>query len=154
MKYLVLDLDKTLIFRNKIDNTYLKRPYLDVFLNEIKHFYKLILFTAGNKNYYEHVLNITKIKNYFHKEYCNKNLIKNKKDLSILKKNFSKIILVDDKKKNFKQLKNGILIKEFCGNKKDKKLLLLKRILIKIWKYDDVRKGISDNKKEINKLSE
>ena len=151
MKYLVLDLDKTLIFR-KDKNIYLKRPYLCDFLNEMKKYYKLVLFTAGNKNYSEYVLNVTKIKNYFYKKYCKDNLIKKKKDLKILKKNISKIILVDDKKENFKQPENGILIKKFCGNKKDKKLLALKKKLIKIWKYDDVRKGIMENKKDIMKI--
>ena len=58
-KYLVLDLDNTLIFCKKINTRkvvrrrFILRPYLFKFLNTLKQYYVLNIFTGGKREYAE-----------------------------------------------------------------------------------------------------
>lgn len=155
MKYLVLDLDKTIIFNNakKIEGKkFFKiqpRPHLFSFLNEMKKHYKLVIFTAGDAPYCDYVLNkIDKKRIYFKLKFTCENLQKKKKNLKLICKDLSKIIHIDDKKSCFSHKKNGIKIPPFTGSKTDNILTILKYALTEISQYDDIRKGV----KEINKL--
>ena len=48
---LVLGLDETLVHYNEDLNTVLVRPYACQFLQQMAHFYEVVIFTAGTKDY-------------------------------------------------------------------------------------------------------
>ena len=163
---LVLDLDETLIsFKftqiNKGIGKLHLRPGLEDFLEEIKKYYEIIVFTSGTKDYAETILNIIEQKNnsrYFdgilyreHTTIIGKKYIK---DLSKIGRDLSKTIIVDNLPQSFKlQRENGILINSFYGdNMDDRALFELKRILINIYKEKaDVRDSIIKYKEDIIK---
>ena len=163
---LVLDLDETMIsFKfTKISLGIGKlhlRPGLEEFLEEIKKYYEIIVFTSGTKDYADAILSIIEQKNnskYFdgllyreHTILMGKKYIK---DLSKLGRDLSKTIIVDNLPHSFKlQRENGILINSFYGdNMDDKALFELKRILINIYKdKKDVRDSIFKYKEDIIK---
>ena len=161
---LVLDLDETLIsfkfteFNQGLGKLHL-RPGLEEFLEEIKKYFEIIVFTSGTKDYAEAILNIIEQKNnskYFdgllfreHTTLIGKKYIK---DLSKLGRDLSKTIIVDNLPQSFKfQRENGILINSFYGyNMNDRALFELKRILINIYKEKkDVRSSINKYKEDI-----
>jgi Dullard-like phosphatase family protein len=165
---LILDLDETLI-KYKIENDssekgkLIFRPGLLPFLNKVFPLFDLILWTSGQKDYADDIINkIEKDKKFFsvrlyreHATYKNKIYIK---DLSNLGRPLDKIIIIDDKESSFSlQRDNGILIKPFHGSKlecqKDYVLMDLYNILTKIMfdRSKDVRIGINKYKKEILK---
>ena len=161
---LVLDLDETMIsfkfteFNQGLGKLHL-RPGLEEFLEEIKKYYEIIVFTSGTKDYAEAILNIIEHKNkskYFdgllyreHTTLIGKKYIK---DLSKLGRDLSKTIIVDNLPQSFKfQRENGILINSFYGdNMNDRALYELKRILINIYREKkDVRNSINKYKEDI-----
>ena len=163
---LVLDLDETMIsFKfTKISMGIGKlhlRPGLEEFLEEVRKYYEIIVFTSGTKDYADAILSIIEQKNnakYFdgllyreHTILMGKKYIK---DLSKLGRDLSKTIIVDNLPHSFKlQRENGILINSFYGdNMDDKALYELKRILINIYKdKKDVRDSIIKYKEDIIK---
>jgi CTD small phosphatase-like protein 2 len=168
---LVLDLDETLmsfIYINKESKEGLLRirPYLYNFLNLVKEYYEIIIFTAATKNYADPILDNIEVKRgkYFnyrlYREHCS--IINNDfiKDISLIGRDLSKVIIVDNMQQNFKlQKENGILISSFWGeDDNDKVLLQLGRILVSIaidmveTKYNlDVRNEIKKYKEDIIK---
>ena len=161
-KDLVLDLDHTIIYcekkilrSSKIITNIIPRPFLFDFLNDLRKYYRLNIFTAGDKNYCEFVLPKIKSKNYkFYKILNREYLSKGKKKLNIISNNYKKIILIDDNDYYFENKNNAIKIKPFYGKSNDRVLLKLKNILIKINKFDDMTKGISVFKNELKKMNE
>ncbi len=159
---LVLDLDETLIsFKinpKEPSNGLLRfRPGLDIFLEKMKIYYELIVFTSATEKYADVIINnIENNKKIFdyrlyrkHTVMFNGELIK---DLSKLGRDLSKIIIVDNIKQNFRfQKENGIFIKAFWGeDKMDNALYYLGDILEKIAKdFEDVRQGLVFYKEEI-----
>ena len=140
---LVLDLDETIIsftFTEQNEGISRIRPYLFQFLNSIKNYYEIIIFTSGTKDYADPILDTIEEnkEKYFsyrlYRESCT--VIDNQytKDISSLGRDISKIIIVDNIAQNFiLQKKNGILISSFWGDDgSDKCLLYLGRILINI----------------------
>jgi len=163
---LVLDLDETMIsfkfteISMGIGKLHL-RPGLEEFLEEVKKYYEIIVFTSGTKDYADAILSIIEQKNnskYFdgllyreHTILMGKKYIK---DLSKLGRDLSKTIIVDNLPHSFKlQRENGILINSFYGdNMDDKALYELKRILVNIYKdKKDVRDSIMKYKEDIIK---
>lgn len=53
---LVLDLDETLIHYNEKENFFLVRPGVAPFLQNLKHHYELVLWTASVKKYADWIL--------------------------------------------------------------------------------------------------
>ena len=159
---LILDLDETLIsFKiNPKDpsNGLLRfRPGLDLFLEKMKNYYELIVFTSATEKYADIIINAIENKQkYFdyrlyrkHTVMYNGDLVK---DLSKLGRDLSKIIIVDNIPQNFRfQKENGIFIKAFWGeDKMDNALYYLGDILEKIAKdFEDVRQGLVFYKEEI-----
>ena len=142
---LVLDLDETLMSFVYTDNEKKEglsrlRPFLYNFLNLVKEYYEIITFTAATQSYADPILDAIEIKRgkYFnfrlYRNHCSivNNVIV--KDISLIGRDISKIIIVDNMQQNFKlQKENGILISSFWGeDSNDKALLQLGRILVTI----------------------
>ena len=160
-KDLVLDLDHTIIYcekkilrSSKVVRNIITRPFLFDFLNDLKKYYRLNIFTAGDKKYCEFILSTIKNKNYKFYEILNRDhLSEGKKKLNEISNDYKKIILIDDNDYYFENKKNAIKIKPFYGKSNDRVLLKLKNILIKINKFDDMTKGISVFKNELKKIN-
>ena len=163
---LILDLDETLInfkiinAQKGIGQMHL-RPGLINFLDVIKEYYEIIIFTSGTRDYADLILDVIENKKkYFaarlYREHAIKNGNKYIKDLSKLGRDLSKTIIVDNFPQSFKfQHENGILISSFYADDKDdiqndRALINLQKILIKIYKdKSDVRLSILKYKEEI-----
>ena len=164
---ILLDLDETLIHfkisendqnENGIGNIYL-RPGLEIFLDVIKEFYEIIIFTSGRRDYVDSVLNLIEKKNgtkFFnarlYREHCTIEGKKYIKDLSKVGRSLDKMLIVDNNPQSFKlQRENGILISSYYGdNDNDKALVELQKILIKIYKEKtDIRQAIAKYKEDI-----
>ena len=166
---LLISLDETLIHfkidtKNKNNNNkgvIQLRPWLTEFLSQIKPYYEIIAFSNGDKKYTDLIINsIDKNKIFFdNKLYRDHCIIMNNdfvKDINILGKDISKVIIVDNLIQNYRvNIDNGINIKSFYGEINDKILIELGIILIKIAKFGgDIRKGIKYYKDDIiNKVS-
>jgi CTD small phosphatase-like protein 2 len=181
---LVLDMDGTLIhflYKNKnsnsifnfnmIDNDiiqlgmFLLRPYAKLFLEKLKNFYEIIIFTNGTKEYCDKILDfIDPNQEYikfrlYRKHSINKDNDIYLKDLSLLGRDLSKIIIIDDLAKNYKlQQDNGLPITCWKGDINDTTLKDLIPILKKIVEdnIEDVRNvivKIKDKLKEGNDIN-
>ena len=158
---LVLDLEETLVYFNKIkseSNGTLKiRPGTFSFLEKVKKYFEIIVFCEAEENFVELVANsIEENKKYFdYKLYRQHTDIQNEefiKDLSKIGRKLSNIIIVDNMPQNFRlQPENGIYIKPFWGtDNTDDVLFFLSKILCKIASEGgDVRDGIKKYRKEI-----
>ncbi len=142
---LILDLDETLmsfvyITKEKKEGLLRLRPFLYNFLNLVKEYYEIIIFTAATISYANPILDAIEIEKgkYFnyrlYRNHCS--IVNNEivKDINFLGRDISKVIIVDNMQQNFKlQKENGILISSFWGeDTKDKALLYLGKILVSI----------------------
>ena len=159
---LVLDLDETLIHfkpnpNNEESGTIKIRPFLMEFLEKIKEYYELVVFTAATQEYADPIINAleTNKKFFDYRLYRIHTIIIDNdfvKDLSKLGRDMSKIIIVDNMEQNYKlQKSNGITIRPFWGkDNEDTALSDLCEILIKIAeKKMDVRIGLKLFKEDI-----
>ena len=159
---LVLDLDETLIHfkanpNNEESGTIRIRPYLYNFLEKIKKYYELVVFTAATQEYADPIINaLEQKKKYFdYRLYRIHTIIIDNdfvKDISKLGRDLSKIIIVDNMEQNYKlQKNNGITIRPFWGkDNEDSALIDLLEILIKIAERNlDVRTGLKLFKEDI-----
>ena len=138
------------------------RDGLFSFLSMIKIYYELISFSNEPKNITEAIIKeIESEKKYFdfylNRENCilyENNLVK---DISLIGRDISKVIIIDDDENCFKLNKeNGIKISNYNGNNNDNILFELKKILILIYKknYDDIRIALKDFSNDIkNKIT-
>ena len=159
---LILSLDKTLSYKNNKTNAIILRNGLFSFLSTIKPFFELILFSIDSKDFSEPIINmIENDKKYFdykfYKDHCvlyKNNLIK---DVTLIGRDLSKIIIVDNNETCFELNKeNGIKISSFYGDNNDNKLFELKNILKEIYfkNYNDVRLALKEFHNDIiNKVS-
>ena len=157
---LILSLDETLIHLQQINYNQCSlklRPYLIEFLENMKPYYELILFTSKTKEYSNPVLDIIqRNKRYFdfifYREHCifiDNNYVK---DLTRIGRSLDSTIIVDNYPQNFKlQKENGINIKSFWAqNPNDRALYDLIPILINIAEDEiDVRDGLEKYKEDI-----
>ena len=160
---LVLDLDETLIHfktnpNNEESGTIQIRPYLYQFLDNIKKYYELVVFTAATKEYADPIINAleqNKKKYFDYRLYRDHTIIIDNdfvKDISKLGRDLSKIIIVDNMEQNYKlQKNNGITIRPFWGKDNDDSALIdLSVILLEIAKRNlDVRTGLKLFKEDI-----
>ena len=153
---LILDLNKTLAFYN--DGNISLRTGLFSFLSMIKPYYELISFSCEPNDITDKIIKeIESNKKYFDYNFTREHSILYEntlvKDISLIGRDISKIIIVDDDENCFRLNKeNGIKIGAFTGNNKnDNALFELKKILILIHKksFDDVRMGIKEFSKDI-----
>ena len=164
---LILDLDETLISFQMDEKTKNKgilkfRPGLDEFLQNIKKYYEIIVFTSATKEYADSIEDEIEndIKYFDYRLYRQHTIIYDNylvKDISRIGRELDKMIIVDNMPQNYKlQKENGIMIKPYWGEDDyDTALISLQEILIKIAiNFDDVRKGILFYKDDIlNKVS-
>ena len=142
---LILDLDETLmsfvyITNEKKEGISRLRPFLYNFLNLVKEYYEIIIFTAATQIYADPILDVIennrgKYFNYrLYRNHCS--IVNNSfvKDISLIGRDLKKMIIVDNMQQNFKlQKENGILISSFWGeDSNDKALLQLGRILVSV----------------------
>ena len=159
---LVLDLDETLIHfkpnpNNEESGTIKIRPYLYQFLDNVKKYYELVIFTAATQEYADPIINaLESNKKYFdYRLYRIHTIIIDNdfvKDLSKLGRDLSKTLIVDNMEQNYKlQKNNGITIRPFWGkDNEDSALIDLLDILIKIAEKNlDVRTGLKLFKEDI-----
>ena len=160
---LVLDLDETLIHfkanpNNEESGTIKIRPYLYQFLDSIKKYYELVVFTAATQEYADPIINAlehNKKKYFDYRLYRIHTIIIDNdfvKDLSKLGRDLSRIIIVDNMEQNYKlQKNNGITIRPFWGkDNEDSALIDLLDILLKIAEKNlDVRTGLKLFKEDI-----
>ena len=159
---LILDLNKTLAFSNR-DNNVTLRNGLFSFLSMIKPYYELISFSCEPNEVSNNIIKeIESQKKYFDYNFSREHSILYEntlvKDISLIGRDISKVIIIDDDENCFKLNKeNGIKIKAFNGNNRmDNALFELKKILILIHKknYEDVRSAIKEFSNDIkNKVS-
>ena len=157
---LILDLNDTIINFQQTNNSQgilRLRPFLIEFLEEISHYYELILFTTSTEYFSKPIINaIEENKKYFdfvfYREYAI--IVGNDfvKDLTRVGRALDSTIIVDNMPQNFRlQKENGIHIKPFFAqDPNDNTLLELTEILINIAKSGvDVREGLAQYRNDI-----
>ena len=137
---------------------FLLRPYVKLFLQELRNYYEIVIFTTGTKEYCDRIIDIIDLNenlvNYrlykHHISLNNTNTIV--KDLSLLGRDLKKVIIIDNLEENFRlQKDNGLNIKTWKGDINDTELKYLMEILKKIVinKVNDVRKIIRKIKMQV-----
>ena len=138
---------------------FLLRPYSKEFLRELKKYYEIVIFTAGTKEYSDKILNLVESgENLINYRLYRNHMFSNKegivcKDLSLLGRDLSKVIIIDNLISNFaKQENNGLPINTWTNDINDTSLKdlipLLKNIVIN--KVNDVRNIIKNIKVQFN----
>ena len=103
---LVLDLDETLIhYKDSEKSLLLIRPGAKEFLKSMSEFFEIVVFTAGMKDYADWVLNILDpeglISHRLYRDHCTFKQGYLLKDLSLLGRDLSRILIVDNIEDNF-----------------------------------------------------
>ena len=125
------------------------RPFALEMLQQLSSYYEIIVFTAASKAYGDVVLNSidsagTLIDHRLYRENCIKEGNTYIKDLRIINRDLSSMIIVDDNISSFSnQLGNGIFISPFNGNATDAELGVLWIFLRQIIGTNDVRVPIA-----------
>jgi Dullard-like phosphatase family protein len=156
---LVLDLDHTLVFwspsvpskydsyvksfENEVEKCYYVsfRPYLIEFLDGLKNYYELILFTAGSKDYGKAILKTFDPENKYFDYYLFRDSWQQVgkiyfKILDDLGRPLTNTIIVDNNIFSFMyNIDNGIPILDYFGDENDKELKYLLKKLEKVHSY-------------------
>ncbi|CAG9321761.1 unnamed protein product [Blepharisma stoltei] len=145
---LVIDLDETLVHYadSGPNGILLVRPGSVEFLNEMKNYYEIVIFTAALPDYanwaIEQIDTSSAVSHRLYRQHTNLMGPAFIKDLKCLGRDLRKTIIIDNIPDNFKnQIENGITVKSWYGELEDTFLYelipLLKEIVIK--KVPDVR---------------
>ena len=159
-KYILKSEEKTDKIRVGI---FLVRPYAKYFLEKLNNlFFEIVIFSAGTKEYCDKVLDILDLNNNLikyrlHRSHLSlRNINNDVKDLSLLGRDLSKVIMIDNFSENYKlQQDNGLPINSWTGDASDTSL----RDLIPIMNYivennvEDVRLIVKKIKSQLNNFS-
>ena len=150
--------------KNKIKvGMFLIRPYAKYFLEKLNNlFFEIVTFSAGTKEYCDKVLDILDINNniikyrLYRSHLSLRNINNDVKDLSLLGRDLSKVIMIDNFSENYKlQQDNGLPINSWFGDTNDTSL----RDLIPIMNYivenniNDVRNVVKKVKMQLNNFN-
>lgn len=122
-----------------------KRPGLDRFLEEASKHFDVYVFTAGLEAYGKPILDEldpkgTLFAGRFFRESCQQRKGMFLKDLRVVRKDLSKVILVDNNPVSFLlQPSNGIPVPSFYDDANDRTLESLTKVLMSLRELDDVR---------------
>lgn len=164
---LVLDLDETLVHCSTEPQLYSDaefslqfngvsfnvaarfRPYLKKFLETVSEWYELVIFTASQKVYadrvIEHFDDKKIIAHRLYREDCTNVCGNFIKDLSVLGRDLSKTIFIDNSPQAFAyQVENSIPIVSWYSDDSDNELDKLIHILEEIRTYEDVREYVTE----------
>lgn len=154
-------MDETLIHTYDIDEQkvdFYVRPYCREFLDNMKDHFEIIVFTAGLQDYADVVLDNLEVNNCIthrlYRQHMRQYNGKGVKDLRVLGRDLSKIILVDNLAKNFElQKENGYLIEDFVDSSEDTELEKLEEFLKIILSInpEDIRPYIKDKENLLQK---
>ncbi|CAD8056470.1 unnamed protein product [Paramecium sonneborni] len=152
---LILDMDETLIHFIDQTKSFLIRPYLEQFLQEMSKYYEIAVFTAGLPDYANWILDQVDKNKYIQYRLYRQHAMQYQnhfvKDLSRLGRNLKKVIIVDNIADNFQhQPENGIFIKTWLNDQDDKELLELSIFLKKLVENgcEDVREVLKQYKSQ------
>lgn len=114
-------MDETLLHFDHMRRTYRPRPHAREFLRELAPYYELMVFTAGLKDYADWLLNDfdveRRIKRRFYRDSCVFRKGIYLKDLSRVRPDLTKVLIVDNMPENFSlQPRNGIPIKSWFND--------------------------------------
>ena len=136
---MVLDLDETLIHYDEANEVLNVRPNLQEFLTTVSQYYEVVIFTAGMKDYADWALSeLGEVarRTISHRLYRNHALPCREfyiKDLSLLGRDLSRTIIVDNICENFLlQPENGISIKSWYDDPDDDALMQMAPFLVNI----------------------
>ena len=165
--FLICDIDETL-FHFKIteedeEQGILKiRPGVFQFIEEIRQYYEIILFSEADKDYIDLIINALGNERFLYdyilcRDYISIEANEFVKDINNIGTPLDKTIIIDNMPQNFRKNKeNAIYIKSFFGEENDDKALIdLIPILVNIAKSGkDVRNELGKYKEKIvNKIS-
>lgn len=162
---IILDLDETLVHATetklkqkedvRVSNYFVyKRPHLEFFLQELFEHFKIGIWSSGNDDYVEKIVNEITPKNINFEIIWGRSRCSIKRDFEsqdyyyekrldkLKRKGFTleKILLIDDSpEKARKNYGNAVYIKEFIGNKTDNELPMLLKYLILLKDEKNVR---------------
>ncbi|KAH7463015.1 hypothetical protein KRP22_001629 [Phytophthora ramorum] len=172
---LVLDLDETLVHCSvdEVKDAHMqfpvtfngveytvnvkKRPHMEYFLKRVSKLFEIVVFTASHKVYAEKLMNMLDphrnlIKYRLYRDDCLDVFGNYLKDLSVLGRDLSKVVLVDNSPHAFGyQVNNGIPIETWYDDEADAELLNLLPFLESLVDVDDVR-PIVEKQFQIQKL--
>lgn len=164
---LVLDLDETLVhstlepcddadftfsvnFNLEDHKVYVRcRPYLKEFMERVAGLFEIIIFTASQSIYAEQLLNVLdpKRKVFRHRVYRESCVFLEGnylKDLSVLGRDLSRVVMIDNSPQAFGfQIDNGIPIESWFDDRSDQELLSLLPFLESLVGVEDVRPFIA-----------
>ncbi|CAI5527605.1 unnamed protein product, partial [Closterium sp. Naga37s-1] len=138
-----------------------KRPHVETFLQKVAELFEVVVFTASQGIYADKLLDIMDpktelVQHRIFRESCvyiEGNYVK---DLSVLGRDLSKVVIVDNSPQAFGlQVDNGIPIEAWFDDDKDCELQLLLPFLETLARADDVRPHITERFKlqeRINKI--
>ena len=166
--YIIEDINKLILNtddkKDKIRvGIFLIRPYVKYFLEKLNNlFFEIVIFSAGTKDYCDKILDILDLNNnlikyrLYRSHLSLRNINNDVKDLSLLGRDLSKVIMIDNFSENYKlQQDNGLPINSWTGDVNDTSL----RDLIPIMKYivenkvEDVRNIVREIKRQLNNFS-
>ena len=154
---LVLEFESILIntFNTNFGRAFFIRPYCFEFLEELNDLYEIIIFTSDDKESADNILNkVDKdnkiIKYRLYRHHCSSIGIFSYKELNLIGRDLSKVIILDNSNKTF-QPYNNIYIKYWSNDINDLELKDLLKLLkdIVTLKVNDVRPVIKKIKNEI-----